>query len=429
MHAIRRGKKFYGDVDADSYDITHSWRCWPRYSMRLARMPRWVGLMIAVVVVTVVFFIAARRNSLRDSAEKARLRSFAALDGDRITAAVAAYALELETTPSSAAASSPPRWSRALLYAYVENPECAANFNFLLAYGRWDLWNSSTLLVVVVNGYDASITLPAHPSFIIVRRENVGYDFGAHAAGLAHVTAVAAAAGSAPPSEYGFLNCGMSGPFLPAYATDADWFGAYTSRLSPSVRLVGAYVTCLDENDLGGQGPHVEGHSFFTDLAGVRFFQAVGVLRAHPDKLSAILDGEWAMSRAVFAAGHTIDTLLYRYQGIDWRAPGNSNCNKHRFAGHAGGYGGGEINPFETIFFKRLWRTVPPPSDGRAVNKASTVRWVETAHLMAWRAGWAGGTGASAEADRFSPRPPTPYVSDSYDSMIIEIDRRLGPRT
>ena len=52
-------------------------------------------------------------------------------------------------------------------------------------------------------------------------------------------------------------------------------FGAFTNRLNARVRLVGAYLTCLRAEDAGGHGPKIEGHSFFTDLKGIR------ILREH----------------------------------------------------------------------------------------------------------------------------------------------------
>jgi hypothetical protein len=307
------------------------------------------------------------------------------------------------------------KWKRAISYAYVDNAECAANLAYFMNYGRWDLWNSSTLFVLVVNGYASSIDLPDHPSFAIVRRENVGFDFGAHVSGLQKIEALAAEAGSPPPEEYGFMNCGVTGPFLPAYATDFDWFGAYSSRLSKSVRLVGTYITCLHPDDLGGVGPRVEGHSFFTDRQGVTLLRVTGVLKVHETKLKAIIDGEWSMTRVVFAAGFTIDTLLFKYQGVDWTDPDNFSCNNNRFVGRAGDYGGFTINPFETIFFKRLWKTVDLPS--------RAVRWEETARFMKWREQWALGLGAREDNDEFFP-PPPPFVDDNIVQDILA--RRKG---
>ena len=371
-----------------------------------------IGLLLPVLM-TYAGLRAVSARAKRISLAEARDATVAALEKK-----VAAYAAAAADAASEPLFGGIPRWPRALLYAYVENPECAANFAFLMAYGRWELWNASTLFVVVVNGFTASIAVPDHPSFVMIRREDEGFDFGAHAAGLAHIESLAADIGSAPPNEYGFLNCGMSGPFLPSYANNVDWFGAYSARLSPSVRLVGAYLTCLPADDLGGPGPRIEGHSFFTDRAGVLFLRAVGVLRAHANKLSAIVDGEWALSRAVFIAGGTIDTLLYRYQGVDWLAPGSSDCNNYRFVGRAGGYVGGDINPFETIFFKRLWRTVPDPH-------ARAVRWEETARLMAWRACWAHGAGALTEDKVTNVLPPPPFVPDTLEA---EFEARLATR-
>lgn len=352
-------------------------------------------------IITSAMAVAARNKMVERVAEFNRLRTF---DDD------------------AAKPKLPYKWKRALLYAYVENRECAANFNFLIKFGRWDLWNASTLFVLIVNGHYSSIVVPDHPSFVVVRRDNVGYDLGAHKAGLAHIDALSAAQGSAPPDEYGFLNCGMSGPFLPSYSTDVDWFGAYSSRLSQSVRLVGAYITCLEDGDLGGYGPHVESHSFFTDRAGVDFFIGTGVLRSHTSKLGAIIDGEWALSTAVFAAGGTIDTLLYRYQGVNWTDPDNFQCNKNRFVGRAGQYGGFDINPFETIFFKRVWKTVIDPS--------RAVRWLETARLMEWRDQWFLGLGAKKDNDdREVPQPPSFTMRDDLtDEVLSRVSKFLRMR-
>jgi len=206
------------------------------------------------------------------------------------------------------------------------------------------------------------------------------------------------------------LNCGVTGPFLPpALPADYDWFGAFSSRLSPRVRLVGAYLTCLARDDLGGHGPRVEGHSFFTDAAGVELLRAAGVFRAARDKLDAVVNGEWALARAVFAAGGTVDTLLYRYQGVDWRDERNWDCNANRFVGRAGGAAGGDVDPFEVIFFKRLWKTLP-------VEAQRGVRWDETARLMRWRGGWETGEGG-AEGEP-AVAPPPPYVMGSAATDI-----------
>jgi hypothetical protein len=299
------------------------------------------------------------------------------------------------------------RFPRALLYAYHETPSCAANLRFLLEYGGLEYF-PDLAFVLVVNGQKLSVALPGKelPSLIVLRRENEGLDFGAYAAGLRELERVAGSS-EGMPSEYGFLNCGVSGPFLPAFLPPGfDWFAAFTRRLGARVRLVGTYVSCLPPGDAGGRGPRVEGHSFFTDAEGLRVLRKAHVMRSMADKYDAIVNGEYGLTRAMFAAGYTIDTPLYRYQGVNWEDKANWDCNMNRFVGRGGGYEQGSVNPFETVFFKRVWPTLSDP-DLRAV------RYEETARYMRWRGLWASG-GGGYHADEPPPPPPPPYYDPDF---------------
>ena len=301
----------------------------------------------------------------------------------------------------------PTHFSRALFYAYHESSLCADNLRFLLAYGGLERM-PDLAFVLVVNGREISVDLPRNlSSLLVLLRENEGLDFGAHAAGLRELERVVGSS-EAMPSEYGFLNCGMSGPFLPAYLPlGFDWFAAFAGRLNERVRLVGAYITCLPPGDAGGRGPRVEGHSFFTDALGLRVLREARVMRSMADKFDAIVNGEYGLTRAMFAAGYTIDTPLYRYQGVDWEDEANWDCNMNRFVGRGGGYEQGSINPFETIFFKRVWPTLGDP-------EARVVRFAETARYMRWRGVWGSRGGGGYHTDPPPPPPPLPPYDPGF---------------
>ena len=79
----------------------------------------------------------------------------------------------------------------------------------------------------------------------------------------------------------------------------------------------------------------------------------------HATKFDAVVNGEYGLSRAILAAGYTLDCLLYRYQGIDWRNPANWNLNDNRHPSRAGSYGGISIHPFEVVFHKWFWAHHP----------------------------------------------------------------------
>jgi hypothetical protein len=64
-------------------------------------------------------------------------------------------------------------------------------------------------------------------------------------------------------------------------------FHAFTSRLNSRVRLVGAYLHCTSTKNPGGHGPRIEGHSFFTDLEGLKLLQQKNIIRSMVDKVDA----------------------------------------------------------------------------------------------------------------------------------------------
>ena len=51
------------------------------------------------------------------------------------------------------------------------------------------------------------------------------------------------------------------------------------------------------------------------------------VFQCHKTVQDAVFHAELGSALAIFGAGHTIDSLMLRYQGVDWRNQNNWNCN------------------------------------------------------------------------------------------------------
>jgi len=248
----------------------------------------------------------------------------------------------------------------AVCYAYFETPQARANLEFFARAGM--VPEASTTFVTVINGGLCSVPLPAHECSIVVPRENRGFDFGAHHHALQHLAQRHGCGVDALPYEhYIFLNSSVAGPFLPpCYPREWHWSRALTSRLNERVKLVGPSIVCLPPSDSGGHGPRVEGYCFATDRAGLDVLWRAGtVFMDHPTKFSAIVEGEYGMSRAILGAGYSLDCLLYRYQGIDWSDPANWNQNGHLHPSRAGTYDGISLHPFEVVFHKWYWSHHP----------------------------------------------------------------------
>ena len=97
--------------------------------------------------------------------------------------------------------------------------------------------------------------------------------------------------------------------------------------------------------------------------------QAGAVLQCYTDIHDAIWHAELGSSKAILDAGYSIDSLMLRYQGVDWRDKANWGCN----AGWVGGWGAGPgraggrlggcgVWPGWRVLLLRYWAVVPLPA-------------------------------------------------------------------
>lgn len=61
---------------------------------------------------------------------------------------------------------------------------------------------------------------------------------------------------------------------------------------------------------------------------GLRVLQEDGrVFACYQDMLDTVYHAEVGASRAILAANYTLDSLMLKYQGVDWTDHANWNCN------------------------------------------------------------------------------------------------------
>lgn len=260
-------------------------------------------------------------------------------------------------------------------YSYFEQKERVRHLQFFLREGLSG--DPEIEFAFVLQGGICSLPIPEQPNIHVIRRTNEGFDFGAHAAAIEdaakrHNTDVK----HLPYDSCVFLNDGAVGPFLPSYfPKDRHWTSIFSDRMSEVIKLVGTSIVCLPESDSGGPGPKVEGFCFSLDRVGLRVCLDRGtIFTNHRTKRDAIIHGEYGVSRAILEAGYSMDCLLYRYQGLDWRSPENWKLNECIHPSREGTYGGISIHPFEVVFHKPVWTY-----EGRVVsrvNDASTYAYL-----------------------------------------------------
>ena len=271
-------------------------------------------------------------------------------------------------------------------YCYIERPEAVKNLQFFIDNGLSD----EITYCFVIQGYVCSVDIPNMSNVYAIKRANIGFDFGAHRATLDNFDLH-------DFDYFVFMNCGVVGPFLPAYyPKDYGWWKAFTDKINNHVKLVGTSIIRRRDEAF----PAVEGFFFVVDRIGLNAILENGkVFVDHPTKKEAVQIGEWGITEEITKRGFGIDCLLYRYQGLDWSDESNW---KKDYPSRGGSYDGESISPFEVMFHKPLWHGETSFDETR-VNTRLTNKYVK------WN------------AERNSPKGVSRICNNDIDSRRIAV--------
>ncbi len=209
--------------------------------------------------------------------------------------------------------------------------------------------------VLVVNG-EATVDLAGLPLNVrVVRRANVCYDGGSAGEVLASMDL-------RPYQFFLIMNSSVRGPFLPAYFAKSGggglgpgssvhlaarpWTTVFTDLLNDRVKLVGTTISCEIQI-------HVQSMVLATDRVGLEVLWKTGTLDCAGSREEAIAMYELGASARIMEHGYSLDCLMLRYQGVDWRAHKPVVCNDRRnpFLGFNND-GLFAMNPLELVFVK-----------------------------------------------------------------------------
>ncbi len=173
----------------------------------------------------------------------------------------------------------------------------------------------------------------------------------------------AVAHGHLAPQRYQYillLNSSVRGPFVPAYwPRKLHWSRAFTSRIQGDVKLVGPTINCESYPSSDGKSmahnPHVQTYAVAMDQVccvggcvththantvppsrkntpktqmAYQLLQRNGsVFTCQSTLQDTVYYAEFGASRVLLDAGYNIDSLMLRYQGVDWRNRSNWDCN------------------------------------------------------------------------------------------------------
>jgi hypothetical protein len=238
-----------------------------------------------------------------------------------------------------------------IIYTYYNSPSSNYNLSFFI---KKELKYSDYIdYIIVINGfnYDESIVFPVLNNLTIIKRENIGFDFGGHTAALEYIKN-----NNKKYDFYFFMNSGVIGPIIPFYCNNEHWTKIFIQKINKNVKLVSTTIVCLPQHDAGRYGPKVEGFFFMTDNLGLNLLMNEKTIFCnHSDKWSAIVNGEYGLSNCIFKNGYSIDCMLRKYQNIDWTDTTNYNLNNNIHPSRKNSFFNTSINPYEVIFHKWFW--------------------------------------------------------------------------
>ena len=247
---------------------------------------------------------------------------------------------------------------KVIIYAYHNSPSSDYNLDFFI---KKELrYRPDIDYILVINGYDCPVSLPTIENFHVIKRENTGFDFGAHFVALNYIKEH-----NKKYDYFFFMNSGVCGPIIPNYLKDdAHWSTYFIRKINDKVKLVGTTICCLPHTDAGGYGPKVEGFFFATDIKGLSIlFKEKTIFQIHQDKYSAIVHGEYGLSNCILKNGYSIDCMISKYQGIDWTDQKNWNMNNHLHPSRKNSFYSNCLIPYELIFHKWFWKSGDPNYD------------------------------------------------------------------
>lgn len=267
-----------------------------------------------------------------------------------------------------------------IIYAYFEkNSDYANNLRFFLQTAI----RNHLDYIFVVNG-KCTVQLPEQGDNIrVIHRDNVGYDFGAYAAGIAalgdHINDY---------QYHMFINTSVRGPFVPPYATEVvhDWTRPFVDLIQQDVKLAGCSINITNmegiDASLRAQGyappyPHVQSMVFVLAREALQFLVHTEFFDRPPATTydDAVCYYEIPLSCRILAQGWNIDCLIPEYHGRNYRKLQRNDMQPPLMGDPtwSGQCVGRTIHPYEAIFIKTNRGTSQPEINTLSAVMVSTV--------------------------------------------------------
>jgi len=169
--------------------------------------------------------------------------------------------------------------------------------------------NDNVDFLFICNKKDINITIPEYVS--IIKRDNIGYDFGGWSEGIFHNN------NYKKYDYFIFVNSSVIGPFL--RDKTERWTDIFITALNDDIKLFGSTINCIDNPKTDC---HIQSYIFSMDkntlqyLIDKELFSKTNVANTFDE---AVIDKEIRMSRLIIENGWNIGCLMPIYKEVDFR--------------------------------------------------------------------------------------------------------------
>lgn len=241
------------------------------------------------------------------------------------------------------------RQKRRTLIAYIlspTDPESWSNYMFFYREGLPSITKNTQVMIVLQSESPTAADLddlPPLPS----NADYLKHFAPCHTLGSAAWLITSGEINAADYSHFIFLSSAVRGPYMPGHmAGKLSWVTALTSMVTGDVKLAGSTISCSSGEN--GQ-PYVQASTLVTDKAGLAVIMAKDTFecstKRQANKATAI-----AACNLILSAGYNIDSLMVRYEGVDWRQSKFWACNRKLQPIGESGNDGVHLSPYEVIF-------------------------------------------------------------------------------
>ena len=248
-----------------------------------------------------------------------------------------------------------------ILYCYTERPAAKDNLEYFLNKGGYED-DPKLSYTFIINGHDLSVKIPDNSNVKILKRPNTGLDFGAWSYALNELKLILGS-----EDRIILLNDTIRGPFFPWF-NKSKWYEIFGNMITDKVKLAGLTINChlkmngVDYSEIEKYWkhntlPHIQSMLLVFDKIGLEIAQANGILvgKEYTDTWQIVVQNELKLSLVILLMGYNINVIAKKYNYKNYLDKNNYNLNSNYCNGdpwYNGSYFGGNLHPYETIFFK-----------------------------------------------------------------------------